>query len=116
MPNVITARIDVTLIDKARFFPGKKLNRAGKMPQYLGIVLLPSRNSDFGDTHMIVQSVRKEEREAGTRGAILGNATEKVNEGEQQAEKPFQGRSYSPATERQQANLSDDVDGDDVPF
>lgn len=68
MSDIIRIKIDVTKIDKARLFQGK--NGA----QYLDATLLPSRNSQYGDSHMIVQDVTKEERLAGTKGAILGNA------------------------------------------
>lgn len=63
---MITGKIDVTKIDKARLFVGKK----GK---YLDVVLIETPNSEFGD-YMIVQGVSKEEREKGIKGAILGNA------------------------------------------
>lgn len=64
---MISVRVDVTKIDKARLYKGAK-------GTYLDIVLMPSRDSKFGDDFMVVQSITKEEREAGQRGAILGNA------------------------------------------
>lgn len=77
---MITARIDVTKIDKARLFKGKE--KDGKCPMYLDIALLETKQTQFGDwrddqTHMIVQSVTKEEREKGVKGNILGNATDR---------------------------------------
>lgn len=114
MSNIITAKIDVTLIDKARLFPGKKANKAGKMPQYLDVVLIPSSNSQFGDTHMIVQSVTKEEREAGTKGAILGNAKEKASEG-YQSDAP-QERHTPPPRSTRPTPPSDEYTDEDVPF
>ncbi len=63
---MITGKIDVTKIDKDKLFEGKK----GK---YLDIVLIDTPDSDYGD-FMIVQSATQEERAAGKRGAILGNA------------------------------------------
>jgi hypothetical protein len=65
---MIKIKIDCTKIDKARLFPGK--NGA----KYLDAVLIESPNSQYGDDYMIVQDVTKEERAAGTKGAILGNA------------------------------------------
>lgn len=81
MPNVITAKLDVTLIDKARLFQGKKKNKKDCLPMYLDIVLMPTKQSNYGDdrdeqTHMVVQSVSKAEREKGIKGEILGNAKE----------------------------------------
>lgn len=64
---MISAKIDVTKIDKAKLFEGK--NGA----KYLDIVLMESPNSAYGNDYMVVQSVSKEERLAGKRGAILGN-------------------------------------------
>ena len=66
MANIITGNIDVTKIDKAHIFVGKK----GK---YIDIVLIPTPNSKFGE-YMIVQGIPKAERDAGKNGAILGNA------------------------------------------
>lgn len=64
---MITGKIDVTKIDKARLFKGAK-------GTYLDIVLIPTPDDKFGNSHMIVQGISKEEREAGQRGAIIGNA------------------------------------------
>ena len=66
MANIITGKIDVTKIDKAHIFVGKK----GK---YIDIVLIPTPDSKFGE-YMIVQGIPKAERDSGKKGAILGNA------------------------------------------
>ncbi len=68
MNTVITAKLDVTKVDKNRLFAGK--NGA----KYLDIVLIPVQNSKYDDDYMCVQSVSKEERARGVKGAILGNA------------------------------------------
>ncbi len=65
--STIVAKIDVTKIDKNRIFVGKK----GK---YIDIVLIETPNNEYGDSHMVVQQVTKEERKAGVKGPILGNA------------------------------------------
>ena len=65
---MITAKIDCTKIDKSKLFLGK--NGA----KYLDIVLIESKNDQYGNDYMVVQSVSQEERAAGKRGAILGNA------------------------------------------
>lgn len=64
---MITVRIDVTKIDKSRLFKGQK-------GTYLDIVLVETPDDQYGNSHMVVQSVSKEERQQGVRGAILGNA------------------------------------------
>ena len=78
MPNTITAKIDVTLIDKARLFVGREKN--GHVPKYLDLILIPRKEvGKYGDTHLIKQSVSKEEREAKVEMPILGSATERGN-------------------------------------
>lgn len=65
MSGPIVGKIDVLKIDESKLFQGQK----GK---YLDIVLIPTPNGQYGD-YMICQSVSKEERLAGKKGAILGN-------------------------------------------
>jgi hypothetical protein len=66
--KTITLKIDVSKIDKSKLFKGKK-------GTYLDAVLFFKEEQDkYGNNGMIVQSVSKEEREQGTKGAILGNA------------------------------------------
>lgn len=67
---MIIVKIDCTKIDKTKLFPGK--NGA----KYLDIVLMENRDGEdqYGNSHMAVQGVTKEDREKNIRGAILGNA------------------------------------------
>ena len=69
---MITLNIDVMKIDKERLYKGKK-------GTYLDAVLIETPNSEYGD-YMIVQSISKEERDAGKKGEILGNG-KKVGKG-----------------------------------
>lgn len=63
----ISLKIDVTKIDKARLFAGKK-------GTYLdATVFVDDKQDEFGNNGMISQSVSKEERDSGVVGAILGN-------------------------------------------
>jgi hypothetical protein len=64
---MITGKINVKLIDKGKLYVGQK-------GTYLDFVLIPTPDNQYGDDYMIVQQVSKEEREAGKRGAVLGNA------------------------------------------
>jgi hypothetical protein len=67
MKKTIALKIDVSKIDKSRLFKGQK-------GTYLDAVLFYDENSDqYGNNGMIVQSVSKEERAQGIKGAILGN-------------------------------------------
>lgn len=101
MINTITARIDVTKIDKARLYKGQK-------GTYLDIVLIPTPNSKYDHTHMVVESVSKEEREQGIKGAILGNATEMIKRDQRQP------KDEPPAQMERPGYKYDDED--DVPF
>lgn len=64
--EVINLKIDVTKITKDKLFKGEK-------GTYLNATLVPTPDSQYGD-YMIVEDTSKEEREAGTKGVILGNA------------------------------------------
>lgn len=64
---MITLSIDVSKIDKSALYEGKK----GK---YLNLTLLDTQDSQYGHSHMVVQDIGKERREAGEKGPILGNA------------------------------------------
>ena len=63
---MISLQINVSKIDKKRLFKGDK-------GVYLDAVLIETPNSEYSD-YMIVESITKEEREAGNKGTILGNA------------------------------------------
>ena len=88
----IKIKIDVTKIDKARLFKGAK-------GTYLDAVLIATPDNQYGDSHMIVQNVSKEESDSGMKGNILGNA------------KTFGGES-KPTNQ----NKVEDLPADDLPF
>jgi hypothetical protein len=97
MPDLITVKIDVSKIDKAKLFKGAKAT-------YLDLVLIP-KESKYGDDYMVVQGLPKAERDAGAKGAILGNGKimgQRSSAPEQQSNTP------SPAAQ--------DNDDSDVPF
>lgn len=77
----VSLKIDVAKVDKDKLVQGKK----GK---YLNCTVFidPNNPDQFGNAGAIYEEVSKEERAAGTKGTILGNA--KVfwqGEGKQQA-------------------------------
>jgi len=110
MSNTITARIDVTKIEKERLYRGKK----GK---YLDIVLIPTPNAKYEQTHMVVQSVSKEERDQGIKGNILGNAKEIEQERRGYSEPPpAHRRQLAGADTRAEPEWAAEQDQDDVPF
>ena len=110
MSNVITARIDVTQIDKSRLYQGKKGN-------YLDIVLIPTPNAKYEQTHMVVQSVSKEERDQEIKGNILGNAKE-IERGHRSYNEPppAHRRQLAGAEARTEPDWAAEQNQDDVPF
>lgn len=101
MSNIIHLKIDVTKIDKARLYKGKK-------GTYLDAVLIPTPDSKYDQTHMVVESVSKEEREQGIKGAIIGNATEMIKRDQRQPKD-------EPPAQMERPGFKYD-DEDDVPF
>lgn len=74
MSNVITLKVDVRKLEKARFFEGKP-DKDGHKPLWADLVLIPKKETgQFGDTHMVVQSKKKDEN---IQMPIIGNATER---------------------------------------
>jgi hypothetical protein len=66
---IISAKIDVSKIDKTKLFKGEK-------GTYLDITLLENRGGpdQYGNDFMVVQDLGKAARDKGEKGAILGNA------------------------------------------
>ena len=95
----ISASIDVTKIDKAKLIDGKK----GTYLNLTTFVNLDEKDQ-YDNNGMVTQSVTAEEREAGTRGAILGNT------------KVFFKDEGSGNTTAPQAKESFDQVSEDVPF
>lgn len=98
----IGGSINVTNIDKDKLFVGKK----GK---YLEIVLLETPNDKYGNNFMIVQGATKEERLAGIKGRILGNA-KFIGKDALKSDEPRE--SPAPARTHELA----DAPADDLPF
>ena len=68
MQKLISLSIDVSKIDAKRLYKGKK-------GHYLSATLFLKEETDqYGNNGFIVESITKEEREAGQKGTILGNA------------------------------------------
>lgn len=67
---MILIKINVDQIDKARLFKGAKHT-------YLDLCLIEKNETDeYGNTHFVTQSCRKEEREDGLKMPIIGNGKE----------------------------------------
>ena len=76
----VNLKIDVSKIDKSKLFKGQK-------GTYLDaqVFIDVDELDQYGNSGMITQAVSKEERDAGNKGAILGNAKKFWGEVEVQA-------------------------------
>jgi hypothetical protein len=104
MANLITVKIDVRKLDKARFFEGKA-DANGHRPLYADLVLVARKEvGKYGDTHLVKQAKKKDDP---TELPIIGNATERIYA--TPAAAPTQTRAPLPAREVE-------VSDGDVPF
>ena len=73
MGKIINVKVDVTKLDKNKFFKGKK-------GTYANITVAENMDgeSEYGDTHYVFESQSKEERDAKTPKNYLGNGKEFV--------------------------------------
>jgi len=99
----VSLKIDVTNIEKARLFEGKK----GKYLDATVFIDLDELDQ-YGNSGMITQDVTKEERDQKVQGPILGNAKVFWRDDGQQ---PQQGQ-----PKQQQMPEPDDLDSDSIPF
>jgi hypothetical protein len=95
---MISAKIDVTKIDKSLLYKGAK-------GTYLDITLIENREGtdQYGNDGFIAQSVSKEAREAGEKGPIIGNY------------RNIQTKAKAAPVKAAPATSQDDID-DDIPF
>ena len=95
--KIILGKMDVTKIDKARLFKGAK-------GTYLDFALMEHDQPDqYGNDFMVVQSVSKDERLKGVKGAILGNGK-------------YAGGKPSRPAQQATASTAAEPPEDDVPF
>lgn len=116
MAKPITARIDLSKIAKEHIFHGK--NGA----KYLNVAVFPNKDGtdQYGFSHYIVQDIPKEARDAGERGAILGNLKMPDDAPREQQRPQHSGREaydrdYSPSGSRAQREKKYQ-DEDDITF
>ncbi|MDB4351998.1 hypothetical protein OAA60_01030 [Porticoccaceae bacterium] len=112
----VSLKIDVSKIEKARLFKGAK-------GTYLDATVFIDIDQldQYGNSGMITQDVKKEEKDAGVKGPILGNCKLFWNEGgqapqaQQQQAQGFTGQ--APAMNPHgQAPTADWDDGSGIPF
>ena len=107
----VSLKIDVSKIDKTRLFKGQK-------GVYLdATVFIDTAQLDqYGNSGMITQDVKKEEKDQGIKGAILGNCKVFWNDAGQQPQQGYQQPQAQPMQQPQpQAGGFDDL-SDDIPF
>ena len=103
---MIAINIDVKKIDKAALFTGKK-------GTYLNMTLMENREGvdQYGNEGFIVQDIGMARRQAGERGAILGNwKTVKPAQAPQAPQAP------APRAPQAQAQAYDEDDDTSIPF
>lgn len=76
----VRIKLNVSQIEKARLFKGQK----GTYLDATCFIDLDEKGQ-YGDNGMVTQDVSKEEREAGTKGPILGNVTVFYRDDQQQS-------------------------------
>lgn len=105
MSQPIRVKIDVTKINKDYLFKGTK-------GTYLDVYLYPTPEDQYGSDFRATQDIPKEAREAGEKGAILGNAKFASSK---PAAAPAK-RATPPPAKRPPADPDLDADEQDVPF
>jgi hypothetical protein len=100
---IIKLNIDVTKISKSRLHKGAKGTYANLT------VLLRDKTDQYGNDGMIVEDVTQDERQAGTKGTILGNARIV-------GEKKQQPATSKPKHHSQVQVPPSDDDNSDIPF
>ena len=98
-------KINLQKLDKNRLFKGKN----GALYLDATVFVDPENEGQYGDHGMITQDVSKEERDAGTKGPILGNVKVFWTGESQPQEQP---KDYP------QESMPSEPDGgfDDIPF
>jgi hypothetical protein len=117
----VSLKIDVSKIEKARLFQGQK-------GTYLDATVFIDINDldQYGNSGMITQDVKKEEKQQGVKGAILGNCKVFWNDAGQQAtqqqqapqmQQQQQQQQRAPQQQTQQMPGADDGwDDNEMPF
>ena len=107
---MISLRIDVSKIDKKRLFKGEK-------GTYLDCVLIETPAAKYGKDWMIVESISKEEREAGHKGTIIGDGKTIGKKAPEPPEGVYQKQGlYDKPIDKEQIQDDTPTDTDDLPF
>ena len=73
MGKIINVKVDVTKLDKSKFYKGEK-------GTYANLTIAENKDGvgQYGDTHYVFESQSKEERESGEAKNYVGNGKEFV--------------------------------------
>lgn len=98
---MIILRINLTELDKSRFFKGKK-------GTYCDLTCIETPNDQYGYTHGVAQSTTDDERKAGLRMDFIGNAKDfKIIKAQKELEE---------SSKPTEPDANNGVDQDDIPF
>jgi hypothetical protein len=101
---MLILKINVSKLDKEQFHKGKS-------GTYCDLIVFENDQPDtYGNTHVVYQGVSKEAREAGKKGAIVGNGAEKGRKAQPAA------KQAPKAPPRPQADPDLDAADSDIPF
>ena len=108
-------RLDVTLLDKSRFYKSTKPAKDGHFPIYADIILFNNRDGtdQYGNEGYASQSVTKEERAQGVKLPILGNWK---HIGQRPAPQQNQPRHEAPSPQIQSPLRGMNHEDQDIPF
>lgn len=67
LPKIVRVNVNLDKIDEKFIVKGKK-------GRYVNLALINTPDSQYGNDYMVSQDLPKEARDAGERGAIVGNA------------------------------------------
>lgn len=102
--------IDVSKLDKSRFYKGKKGTYA-KLTCFINT----EETSQFGDNGTITQELSKEDRDNGVKLPIIGNAKVFWKDG-QPGRGTQQSGQQSPGRQQPQSSTESSYPSDDIPF
>ena len=85
---------------------------------YLSLECVPNRDGqdDYGNTHFVAQPTSKHERQEGLKLPIVGNAKEWPSERQEAPAQRQQQQRREPVQEGEGCEVSDGIEGQDIPF
>jgi len=107
----VKIKLDVTKIEKARLFVGKK----GKYLDATVFIDIDEKDQ-YDNNGMITQDVKKEEKEAGVKGPILGNVQVFWRDGQEAVQQQGMAQAQQAMPQQAPQQQAPDEFSDDIPF